>query len=198
MQPLPNQAIAYQPVTAANLAHLQGFAQCYGKWGYCSCMRWRMTSSQFQKSSKEDRALAMQEIISQGVPVGLLAYDAGFPVGWCSIAPRSTYGGLERYKALPRLDQEAVWSVVCFFLAPPYRRQGMKQGLLAAARDYALHQGAEIVEGYPVEPGAPSYGYMGHPQDYLDAGFRDVTPKGQTRRVFRYVAADPLPIPTPE
>ncbi len=58
--------------------------------------------------------------------------------------------------------------------------------LLKAAVDYARHQNAPIVEGYPVAPDATSYTYMGTPETFLRAGFVDVTPAGQNRLVMRY------------
>ena len=57
--------------------------------------------------------------------------------------------------------------------------------MLMAAVDYAASEGARIVEGYPVEPDAPSYTYMGSPDTFRRAGFEDVTPEGQKRTVMR-------------
>lgn len=47
------------------------------------------------------------------------------------------------------------------------------------------------VEGYPVEPGPRSYTYMGSPAIFAAAGFGDVTPAGQRRRVVRLALARP-------
>jgi hypothetical protein len=58
--------------------------------------------------------------------------------------------------------------------------------LLKAAVDFAASRGAEIIEGYPVEPGARLYTYMGSPATFLAAGFQDVTPSGQSRQVMRH------------
>jgi hypothetical protein len=71
-------------------------------------MRWRMTSTQFQRSTKEERAEALERLVREGTPVGVLAYFDGEPVAWCSVAPRETYAGLERYRALPRINDEPV------------------------------------------------------------------------------------------
>jgi hypothetical protein len=60
--------------------------------------------------------------------------------------------------------------------------------LLRAAVAYACSRGARIVEGYPVQPGPRLYTYMGSPSTFRKAGFRDVTPRGQDRRVMRYTA----------
>jgi GNAT superfamily N-acetyltransferase len=178
--------LQFRPVTQARLPDLARFSEKHGKFRYCSCMRWRMSSTEFRRSSKEDRVVALEDLVCQDIPVGILAYVDREPVGWCSIAPRETYVALERYRALPRLDSAPVWSVVCFFVDRRFRRQGLTLGLLRAAIDYARSRGARIIEGYPVEPDAPSYTYMGSPATFLRAGFRDVTPENQLRPVMRY------------
>jgi GNAT superfamily N-acetyltransferase len=150
-------------------------------------MRWRVTSADYQRSTTESRAATLEELVRKGTPVGVIAYVDGDPVGWCSIAPRDTYAALERSQALPRVDDAPVWSVVCFFVARRVRRQGLTLGLLKAAVEYARSQGAEIVEGYPVEPGSRLYTYMGSPSTFRRAGFHDVTPAGRARRVMRCV-----------
>jgi len=96
-------------------------------------LRWRLRSTEFQRSTKESRVAALESLVRDGTPIGVLAYLDGEPVGWCSIAPRETYGALERYRALPRLDDALVWSVVCFFVDRHARRQRVTLGLLKAA-----------------------------------------------------------------
>ena len=183
-----NLELAFFPVTLERLDDLRRFSEQHGKFRWCSCMRWRMSSTEFQRSSKECRAASLEELVRQGTPVGVLAYLEGEPVGWCSVAQRDSYAGLERYRALPRLDDKPVWAVVCFFVDRRVRRQGVTLGLLKAAVEYARSQGAEIVEGYPVQPGNHLYTYMGSPETFRKAGFRDVTPPGQARLVMRYIA----------
>lgn len=185
---MPDPALGFYPVTPERLPDLERFSQAHGKFRYCSCMRWRMTSSEYQRSSKEGRAAALAQRVREQVPVGVLAYLDGEPVGWCSVAPRESYSALERFKALARFDAEPVWSVVCFFVDRRVRRRGVTLGLLKAAVRYALEQGAQIVEGYPVQPGPRLYTYMGSPATFEKAGFRDVTPAGQARQVMRYFA----------
>jgi GNAT superfamily N-acetyltransferase len=53
----------------------------------------------------------------------------------------------EQYRALPRLDDAPVWSVVCFFVDRRVRRQGITLGLLQAAVEYARSHGAAVIEG---------------------------------------------------
>jgi hypothetical protein len=185
MPPSPLRLV-FQPVTPERLPGLARFMEQHGKFRYCACMRWRMPSSAFTRSTKEDRADALERLVQEGVPIGVLAYLDQEPVGWCSVAPREAHAGLERYRALPRIDDRPVWSVVCFFVSARIRRTGATLGLLKAAVDYAGSQAAQIIEGYPVEPGARLYTYMGSPATFLAAGFKDVTPSGQSRRVMRY------------
>jgi GNAT superfamily N-acetyltransferase len=177
----------FQAVTQERLPDLDRFSQRHGKFRYCSCMRWRLISADYKRSTKESRVTALDDLVRQGTPVGILAYRDGEPVGWCSVAPRATYAALERFRALPRLDDAPVWSVVCFFVDSSVRRAGVTLGLLRATVEYAVSQGATIIEGYPVEPGPRLYTYMGSPATFLRAGFRDVTPPGQARLVMRYV-----------
>ena len=77
-----------------------------------------------------------------GPPPGLLAYDDGRPVAWCALAPRETYHALANSRILKPVDDQPVWSVVCFFVAKPYRRRGLSTMLLDEAAKYARKRGA--------------------------------------------------------
>jgi GNAT superfamily N-acetyltransferase len=179
--------LEYHPVTRERRADLARFSERHGTFRYCSCMRWRMTSAEYSRSAKENRIAALDGLVEAETPVGVLAYLDGEPVGWVSVAPRETYGALERYRALARIDGAPVWSVACFFIDRLARRRGVTLGLLNAAVAYALEQGATIIEGYPVAPDARLYTYMGSPATFLKAGFVDVTPAGRARLVMRYI-----------
>ena len=184
------KSIDFRPVTPANLEDLERFSRAHGKFRYCSCMRWRMTSTEFSRSDKTKRTEALRGEVAGGLPTGVLAYADEAPVGWCSIAPREGFRGLERYRKLARIDDAAVWSVTCFFIDRHYRRKGLTADLLKAAIRYAGDNGARIVEGYPVDPGSTSYTYMGSPGTFTREGFTDVTPPGRERKMFRIVLDD--------
>ena len=179
----------FHPVTSEQLPDLIRFSEQHGKFGWCSCMRWRQSSSEFKSSEKANRKAALEELVRQGRPVGILGYREGEPVAWCSIAPRESYIALERSRTIPRVDDAPVWSVVCFFIDSKSRKQGYTLALLEAALEYAHAQGAQIVEGYPW-PGGASYLYMGTPETFEKAGFHEVVSPGpKNRRVVRYVLA---------
>jgi hypothetical protein len=71
--------------------------------------------------------------------------------------------------------------------------------LLKAAVEYARQQGAEIVEGYPVEPKDAKvpdpFVYTGLASAFRQAGFKEVLRRSGTRPIMRYVFP-PTPLPT--
>jgi GNAT superfamily N-acetyltransferase len=111
---------------------------------------------------------------------GVLAYVDDDVAGWCSVAPRSTYRRLMRSRTIPQLDDRDPWSVVCFVVRPPYRRQGLLRVLLAGAVEHARAHGAPVVEGYPVDTGGTRVdvisGYVGSVELFEDAGFHRASP----------------------
>ena len=186
----------FQPVTPDRWPDLVRLFEHHGNPGYCWCMTWRLSSSDFRRSTSADRQNALERLVRAGTPVGILGYLDGEPVGWCSIAPRETYTRLERSITIQRIDDQITWSVVCFFVDRKVRGQHFTLKLLQAAIEYARAQGAQVIEGYPVEPRrdtagnlqpATSYRSMGYVSTFQKAGFREVVSGGKGRRIMRYV-----------
>jgi GNAT superfamily N-acetyltransferase len=146
-----------------------------GACGGCWCMWWRVTGAEYNRGRGEPNRLLMRLIVDSGEIPGILAYEGRRAVGWCSIGPRERFGRLERSPVLKRIDEEPVWSVVCFFVEKSIRRMGVNAALLRAAVDYARTQDARIVEGYPAHCSttrkADSAVYMGALSTFLEAGF---------------------------
>ena len=119
----------------------------------------------------------------------MLAYVDGKPVGWCAIAPREQYPRLERSRILQPIDECAVWSVTCFFVARAFRRQGLSARLLKAAVKFAHSRGARIVEGYPheVKSSADVFVFTGLLNAFRKAGFKEVARRSKTRPIMRAV-----------
>ena len=121
---------------------------------------------------RRDRALkhgtpkkrAMGMLVRAGREPGLLAYRDGQPVGWVSVAPREDFGALLRSPQYrPSDEDEGVWSIVCFTIDKPVRREGLAGALLEAAVAHACRRGASAVEGYA---------HVSDPRDYM--GSRDL------------------------
>ena len=158
-------------------------------------MWWRVTRAEFSghvRNNGEGNRRALKALVDAGQVPGLIAYIDGQPVVWCSIGPREVYGSLERSRTLKRIDDQPVWSVVCFFVARPHRGRGLMAPLLEAAVDYAARHGAKIVEGYPWAPSqerrpSGAGAFMGFAQAFSAAGFSEAARVSDQRLVMRRV-----------
>lgn len=153
-------------------------------------MWWKLTRSQFEKKRGLANKKAFKKIIASGEVPGILAYAEKEPVGWCAVEPRENYSSLESSRTLKRIDDQPVWSVVCFFVAKLYRRKGLSWKLLSAAVKYANENGAKIVEGYPVDskPGKlpDPWVWTGLASSFRKAKFVEVFRRSKTRPIMRY------------
>lgn len=128
----------------------------------------------------------MSGIVAAGGEPGLLAYEDDRAVGWVSIAPRDMYGQLMRSRTYgPFEPEEGVWAIVCFYVDPRSKRQGVATALMEAAVAHAFERGAKAVEVYPREGGD----YMGRREGYERLGFGPVRTAGP-RTVMRLT--DPM------
>jgi GNAT superfamily N-acetyltransferase len=160
-----------------------------GACGGCWCMWWRLTRSTFNEQKGEKNKAAFKGLVDSGDPPGILAYANGTAIGWCAVAPRETYPALERSRVLKRIDDQPVWSIVCLFIARPYRRKGVSVELVNAAADYVGKRGGKIVEGYPVEPRKDempdAFAWTGIASAFRKAGFVERERRSETRPIMR-------------
>jgi len=189
-QPASISDLDSHPVTAKRWKDLETLFGERGACGGCWCMWWRLSRSQFNKQKGVGNKKALKKIVASGEIPGILAYSNGEPIGWCSVAPRERFPVLERSRILKRIDEKPVWSVVCFFVAKPFRRKEVTIELLKAAIEYAKKCGAKIVEGYPVEPKKTKmpdvFAYTGLASAFRQAGFVEVLRRSDTRPIMRY------------
>ena len=152
-------------------------------------MLWRLARADFEKQKGPDNQAALRRIVESKKPAGVIAYHEGQPVGWCAVAPRKDYPSLGRSRILRPVDEQAVWSVTCFFVARNYRRRGLSALLLRAAAKYAHGRGAKLIEGYPIEPRirrVPDvFAWMGLASAFRAAGFHEVARRSPTRPLMR-------------
>jgi GNAT superfamily N-acetyltransferase len=179
-----------QPVTTDNWPDLEKLFGPRGAIGGCWCMWWRIKRAEFEKQQGDGNHEAMCSIVASGKVPGILAYHDGEPVAWCSVAPREDFGVLDRSPVLKRVDDQPVWSVVCFFMAKGYRQIGLSSRMLEAAVEYASQHGVRIVEGYPIEPKKDStpdiYAFTGMATTFKKMGFEEVARRSETRPIMRY------------
>ena len=143
----------------------------------CWCMAYRLSGSRplppGMTRAQANRA-ALKALVDAGNPPGLIAYRGKIPVGWVSIGPREEYAKLKRSPVMKAVDEQPVWSVICFVVPSEYRGQGVARTLLSAAVVYAKKRGATLVEAYPVDKPARSkddYMWFGAKSLYDHAGF---------------------------
>ena len=156
----------------------------------CWCRFWLVRGKAYWDGHGSGHRRALREEIRGGDAHALLAYVDGKPVGWCRLGPRETFERLERSAKLTRVDDKDVWSIVCFYVDPTAKRQGVASALLDAALDYARAQRVRLVEAYPVREGHMNIdAYTGYRPMFLDAGFEVVRDAGRRLIVRRGIAA---------
>lgn len=141
-----------------------------------------------QGGSGEANKRAMKSLVDSGTVPGLIGYKGGRPVGWISVAPRLDYPKLARSPVMKPVDDEPVWSIVCFFVDSKERGQGVSKALLRAAIEYARSRGATLLEAYPIDKKArshPDFMWFGAKGLYDRAGFKEVARRKPTRPVMR-------------
>jgi ribosomal protein S18 acetylase RimI-like enzyme len=102
----------------------------------------------------------MVEMLRNGRAYGYLAYAGGRPAGWVNASMR----------------ENAVISVACFVIAPPFRRHGVAGALLARVLADAPARAAKVVEASPLNQADASdaANFRGHLGLFLAHGFEVV------------------------
>jgi GNAT superfamily N-acetyltransferase len=156
-------------------------------------MWWRLTRREWEQRAGAGNKRAFKRLVKGGQVPGILAYAGGEPVGWCAVEPRASYPVLQRSPVLKPVDEKPVWSITCLMIARPWRKQGVSLELIRAAVDHAARHGAELIEGYPVDPRAKDLGdisaFTGVPSVFRKAGFKEVLRRSATRPIMRYRVA---------
>ncbi len=192
--PDSERKLTFKPLTSHIWEDFETLMGRSGGYGGCWCMWWRSKRKEFEQRGNEGNKAAMKAIVESGQPTGIIAYQDALPVGWCSIAPRETYGAVERSHVLRPIDDQPVWSLVCFFVAKDLRGQGIAEALIRAAIEHVGEKGGEIVEAYPTVPKKdelpPSSSFMGVPRLFQRIGFEEVARPSKSRMIMRYLIMD--------
>jgi len=144
----------------------------------CWCAWWRHRTGDPAKNKRNMRAR-----VKAGDEPGLIAYQDGRAVGWVSVAPREQYGQLVRSRVYgPKEEEDGVWSIVCFYVEPPAKKQGIAAALAEAAVEHAFARGAAASRGLRARPGR----LHGRSEIYERLGFGAVRAAGK-RTVMRRV-----------
>jgi len=180
----------FHPLTSDRWADLE---LLFGKNGACAgcwCMFFRLKRSVFDKQKGDANKNDLKKLVQAGkIPVGIIGYVDGKASGWVSFGKREEFPRIENSRLFQRVDDNSVWSVVCFFVARGFRRSGLTLRLLLAAIDAAKKNGARIIEGYPIEPKKDqmpdTFAYHGFASVFRKAGFVEVIRRSETRPMMR-------------
>ena len=146
----------------------------------CFCQYFRLRGKQWSSATPDNNREALRtQVCDAEQPPGVLAYDGTTPVGWCAVAPRTSY---PRVLASPywRTDRPDAWVITCFVAPVGHRRQGLARELALGAVDFAQSYGATVVEGCAVDTTTTGRItsadlYRGPLSVFLDTGFTEVS-----------------------
>jgi len=170
-------SIEVHPATADRWDDLFAIFAGDGPLG-CWCQYWRHSASDYREggAGSGERNLRLQ--VKTGPTPGLVAYRDGEPAGWLGFWPREKLERLVRSRTIPRIDDEPVWSVVCFKVRVGHRRMGVAEALLGGAIDFARSHGIGVLEAYPIDPEGErvdvAFAYVGFASMFDRHGFERV------------------------
>ena len=147
-------AFDVRPVTPDRVHDFVAVVNPNRRPSHCWCLSHRLTAGEIAELGDGDRESAFRALCDRTNPPGVIGYDDGEPVGWCSIGPRAENTRLSRSTLIRPLDDLPVWSIICVVIRGGPRKRGYTTPLIDGAVDYAASRGAPAVESYPVDPGA--------------------------------------------
>jgi GNAT superfamily N-acetyltransferase len=144
----------------------------------CWCQYWRQSSTNYSQRVLGPGKAVLQRQVKEGPPPGLIAYVDDKPIGWLGLWPRERMERLVRSRTIPKVDEQEVWSIVCFYIRVGSRRQGVARALLEGAVEFARKNGVAILEAYPIDPEGSrvevTSAYVGFTPMFEAVGFRRV------------------------
>ena len=159
----------------------------------CWCMYYRVSGKESgdTRPGDERRArskAALKSLAKADPPPGLIGYRGDVPVGWVSLGPREDFARLARSPTMKAVDDQPVWSVVCFVVPSEYRKQGVARELLDGAVRWARMRGVRLLEAYPVDKShaaACDAPWFGSKDMFDEAGFEEVARRKPARPIVR-------------
>ena len=174
-----------RPLTPERFGDIEEVFGVAGAARRCSCMHWRRPDGGFlDRRPTRDR---FADRVNEGRPPGLIGYLDQVPVGWVQVGPREEFPTIERSRLFKPPDDAESWSINCFVTRVGYRRRGIATALLSAAMTFARDEGANLIEGYPVDgerSSAVDY-FVGTLAMFQGEGFVEILRRDPTRPIVR-------------
>lgn len=174
-----------RPLTSARFGDMEAVFGDRGVARRCFCMHWRRPDGGYE--DERDNRDRFAEVAESGPPPGLIGYVDETPKGWVQVGPRTDFPALARSRLFKPVDEVEPWTINCFVVRAGERRQGVGNGLLEGAIEYAKNQGARVIEAYPFD--APSQSavnyYTGTMAMFDRHGFVELLRRKDTRPIVR-------------
>jgi GNAT superfamily N-acetyltransferase len=194
-------SVAYriEPATAERWPDVAAVMGTRGDPARCWCQYFHLRGRQWSEASPGNLREGLRtQICGSERPPGVLAYRGDEVVGWCQVGPKDSFARLGASRASKpdndAPDPDGLWAITCFVVPIAFRGRGVAAGLLAGAAEFARDQGAQWVEGYPVDTGgarAPAANlYHGTVGQFANAGFTALRRPAAARVVMRMKVGD--------
>jgi len=162
------------------------------EWAKCYCHYYHVPKAiNWPGLDGATNRAAMTARIEASEMDGFLAYSGDEVVGWLNAQPRTKLPHCMARLGIPPppLDVPAEFAtyIVCFVIAPSWRRRGVARALLAGALESFRARGIRVVDAFPFNAGASttaSHHYHGPPSLFREAGF-DVEAGHKTMTAMR-------------
>jgi len=143
---------------------------CYCYFHYCP----GSTQDWMARTKKQNREASKSLILSRKLN-GFLAYDNDTPIGWINVDLKENYLKLPIDKEIEGSIKGTIASIVCFLIAPTYRKKGIARKLLQESIKQLKNKGIKIIESYPrVGDLSDAHSYHGPFSLYKAEGFKVV------------------------
>ena len=164
----------------------------HGACGGCWCMTWRLPrgGKLYEENKGAPNRRRFRQLVEKGNAHGLLAFEAGKAIGWCSVGPKSEFPKLENSRVLkvPAVGND--WAVLCFYIQRNHRGRRVASKMLAEAINYARQNDATILDGFPAQHAAgkslpAAFAWTGVPEIFAACGFKHIPREGTDRPLYR-------------
>ena len=120
-------------------------------WAGCYCHFYHFEGNieQWENCTKEYNRNATENLIKKEIMTGLLAFVNSEPVGWCNVNSKDVYEKTPIDSEPEDTLKGKIASVVCFLIAPAYRKKGVSRKLLNHAINMLKEKGYAWIEAYP-------------------------------------------------
>jgi ribosomal protein S18 acetylase RimI-like enzyme len=116
---------------------------------YCHFYHFKGDRKDWGDRNGEANKNASIKLISSNKMTGFLVYDKDQPIGWCNANIKENFPALVSDSEINYVTNEKIASIVCFLIAPEYRRMGIARKLLNYIQETFKNENFDYLEAYP-------------------------------------------------